>query len=286
MDERGDGASQPPQTVDALIEALDRRGERLPKRLKQCATFLRANLHLVAVSTIADLAKDAGVPASAFIRFCQALGFSGFSQMQALFRADYAQSRPDYTERLSRLGAEGATRAGHLASQFAEAGVRSLIDLSNGIDSRQLQSAAETLAGARTIHLIGLRRAFAVVVYLAYLFDKMGVASMLHQSSGQIDSVHAMGRDDALLAVTFAPFSQETLDLAAKAKARGVPVLALSDTTACPLADFADILMVAREVEVAGLRSPSAAMALATSLAVAVGGLRKENALTARERSQ
>ncbi|MEF2551695.1 MurR/RpiR family transcriptional regulator [Aurantimonas sp. A2-1-M11] len=278
MDSPADEARQPPASVAELLGALDRIDESLPKRLKQCAICLRGNLDRVAVSTVADMAQLADVPPSAFMRFCQTLGFSGYSEMQALFRAEYAQLRPDYTERLSMLRAEGASGAGRLAASFAEAGVKSLMDMSNELDGRQLQAVAERLAAARTIHLIGLRRAFAVVVYFAYLLDKMGVASMLHHTTGQIESDHAIGADDALFAVTFAPFSQETLTLASRVGARSIPVLALSDTTMCPLGDVAEQLLIAREVEVGGFRAPNAAMALVTALAVAIGGLRKERA--------
>ncbi|MCD1641664.1 MurR/RpiR family transcriptional regulator [Aurantimonas coralicida] len=278
MNSSAEGVPRAPASVAELLASLDRIDGALPKRLKQCAICLRANLDRVAVSTVADMAQLAEVPPSAFMRFCQTLGLSGYSEMQALFRAEYAQMRPDYTERLTRLRAEGASGAGRLAADFAEAGIRSLMDMSKELDAQQLQAVAERLAGARTIHLVGLRRAFAVVVYLAYLLDKMGVASMLHHTTGQIESDHAIGPDDALFAVTFAPFSQETLTLAKRVSERGIPVLAMSDTTTCPLVDVAENLLIAREVEVGGFRAPNAGLALVTALAVAIGGLRKEKA--------
>ncbi|MBO1687899.1 MurR/RpiR family transcriptional regulator, partial [Clostridium butyricum] len=64
--------------------------DRLPKRLKQCADFVAANQDRIAVSTVAEMAEGAGVQSSAFMRFCQIMGFSGFSEMQKLFRDSYA----------------------------------------------------------------------------------------------------------------------------------------------------------------------------------------------------
>ncbi len=94
MDSSIEGAQTPPETITQLLARLDRIGGALPKRLRQCAEYLRANINLIAVSTVAEISAAAGVAPSAFMRFCQALGFSGYSEMQALFRAEYAQSRP------------------------------------------------------------------------------------------------------------------------------------------------------------------------------------------------
>ena len=72
----------------------------MPKRLRQCADFIVALPDRVAVSTVAELAAAAEVQPSAVMRFCQELGFSGFSQMQRLFREEYARKWPDYGTRL------------------------------------------------------------------------------------------------------------------------------------------------------------------------------------------
>ena len=265
-----------PANVSELLERLDGIGASLPKRLVQCAEFLRHNIHLVAVSTVADLAAGAGVQPSAFMRFCQALGFSGFSDMQALFRAEYAQFRPDYAERLAQLRERNEEGPEWLAASFAEAGHKSLVSLMNGLDQVKLRDACAILAKAGTIHLIGLRRAFAIVSTMGYMLDKMQVPSVIHRTAGQIESDHAIRPGDALFAVSFTPFSQETLQLAEMTCARGIPVVALSDTADCPMRDAAKVLLIAREVDVGAFRVPTAALTLTTALAVAVGSMRKD----------
>ena len=276
MASTADGGGSAPASVSELVERLDGIGGTLPKRLVQCADFLRHNIHLVAVSTVADLATGAGVQPSAFMRFCQALGFAGYSDMQALFRAEYTQLRPDYTERLSQLRDRGDGRPASLAASLAEAGHKSLVSLVNDLDEERLTEACAILAAAGTIHLVGLRRAYAIVSYMGYMLDKMQVPTVIHRTSGQIESDHAIRPGDALFAVSFAPFSQETLQLANRVATRGIPVVALSDTSDCPLTDDARVTLIAREVDVGAFRVPTAAMTLATSLAVAVGGMRKD----------
>ena len=126
-----------PKTVTELIERLDETASELPKRLRQCAEFTRQHLHLVAVSTVAEMARASRVAPSAYVRFCQGLGFSGYSEMQALFRERYSAFRPDYSARLAGLrgGAVGreVPAVDMIIADFAESGHKSLLRLANTV---------------------------------------------------------------------------------------------------------------------------------------------------------
>lgn len=92
-----------PASVEEFRERLSAQLDDLPRRLRQCAEHVAANIDRIAVSTVADLAAGADVPPSAVMRFCQIMGFSGFSEMQRLFREAYAPGWPDYSTRLKNL---------------------------------------------------------------------------------------------------------------------------------------------------------------------------------------
>ncbi len=264
----------PPATVEAFRDRLAGLPETLPRRLRQCADYIAANTDRIAVSTVADLASGAGVPPSALMRFCRLLGFSGYSDMQRLFRDAYAPGWPDYATRLRNLRDSGSGSATALVAEFVEAGHKSLEALAKSLDEAMLARASAVLASAGTIHVIGFRRAFPVAAYLVYVLEKMQVPSMLHDGVGQFDHRSALRTGDAVLAVTFAPYSGETLSLAADARARGLPVVALTDHPTSPVAGQADAVLCVPEVDFGAFRSLSATLALALALAVAVGTAR------------
>ncbi|WP_309668208.1 MurR/RpiR family transcriptional regulator [Tabrizicola sp.] len=264
-----------PATVDEFRARLASELDSMPKRLRQCADFIARNTDRIAVSTVADLAAGADVPPSAVMRFCQILGFSGFSDMQRLFREAYAPGWPDYATRLRNLKAGASGGPAALVAQFVEAGRLSLEGLASTLDEAALDRAVAILAGAQTIHIIGFRRSFPVSIYLAYMFEKMAVPAMLHDGVGHLDHRFAMRPGDAVLAIAFAPYSVETLNLTADACARSLPVVALTDNLASPLAQIADVTLTVAEVDFGAFRSLSATIALAISLAVAVGSARE-----------
>ena len=260
-----------PTTIKAFEERLLEVAERLPKRLRQCAEYVAANKDRIAVSTVAEMAEGAGVQPSAFMRFCQIMGFSGFSEMQKLFRESFVGGWPDYTTRLQHLRekAEGSPSA--LLAEFVEAGRMSLENLFKTIEPQSLEQAVQVLADAQMIHIIGLRRSFPVASYMAYAFEKMDVPAMLHSAVGRLDNRNAIRPGDVLLAITFSPYSAETIELVEAAQARGVPVVALTDTIVSPLRKYEAITLSVFEVDFGAFRSLSATLCLAIALSVAVG---------------
>lgn len=269
-----DDTKTAPQTIEAFSSRLADLSDGLPKRLRQCADHVAANLDRIAVSTVADLAAGADVPPSAVMRFCQIMGFSGFSDMQRLFRDAYAPALPDYATRLANLRGGARGGAGRLLAEFVEAGRLSLEGLTTALDEKALERAVSVLSGAGVVHVMGLRRAYPVAAYLAYVFEKMSVPAMLHEGAGRLDHRHAIRPGDAVLAISFAPYSEETLALVADACARNLPVVALTDHKASPLARMADPVLTVQEVDFGAFRSLSATLALSIALAVAVGTAR------------
>lgn len=268
-------ADTAPASIDALMARLQALGGQLPRRLQQCADHVQAHSDRIALSTVAQFAGEAGVPASAMMRFCQVLGFSGYTEMQRLFRDVLSTRLPDYATRLSRLKEGPAGHPSQLVAEFVEAGRLSMEALARDLDERKLDQAVACLAAANVIHLVGFRRSFPVTAYLAYVLQKLEIPAVLHDGIGGLDRRTALRPGDALLAVTFNPYSEETLALMRAAHGVSVPVVALTDPPGTGLNGLADIVLGVTEVDFGAFRSLSATIALALSLALAVAARRE-----------
>ena len=263
----------PKDDFDGFVALLRERGPNLPKRLRQVADYALANPDDMALSTAAQVAQQAGVQASTLVRFAQALDYSGFSELQQLFRSRLRQQFPDYRERLAALrdeGAAGPNMAQVLLDGFVEASRSSLARLQTTVRYRDIDKTTDLLAGAETIILVGARRMFAVVSYLAYAFGKLGIRAIL------VDQVAGLGaeqaavarKDDVLLVISCAPYTPSTIDIAAEAHQRGVPVISLTDGPLSPLAQNCRLWLEVREADYGAFRSMAATFALAMTLAV------------------
>ncbi len=266
---------EPPQSVDAFKDRLLGLSGQLPRRLQQCADHVARHLDSIALSTVAQVAQGAGVPPSAMMRFCQIMGFSGYAEMQRLFRDALSRSTPDYATRLANLKAGGVGHPSTLVAEFVEAGRQSMEALARDLNEMALNQAVTTLSRANTIHLAGFRRSFPVASYLGYVFDKLGVPAILHDGVAGLGHRSSLRPGDALLAITFSPYSEETLALASHARDQGLPVVILTDPPANRLSGVADTILTVTEIDFGAFRSLSAAIALALALAVAVAARRE-----------
>ena len=263
-----------PKDFVGLKALIIERGKSLPKRLSQIAAFALNNPDDIAFGTVASIAEQAQVQPSSLIRFSQAMGYQGFSELQEIFRARLRDRVPNYEERIAQLRehAKSASKARILFDGFSEAAQKSIADLGSKIDAKVLDKAVARLAAAQTIYIIGLRRSFPISSYIAYAFGKLGIRHVLVDGLGGLASndIAFATPKDAALAVSFTPYASETVALVAQAARAHVPVIAVTDSAFSPLARDAEIWFEVAEANFEGFRSLAATLALAMTLTVAV----------------
>lgn len=270
----------PPRDFDDLRDALVERRVKLPKRLEQVARFAIAHPEEIAFGTVATIAEKAQVQPSALIRFAQALGYPGFSDLQrTVFQSRLRERVTSYDERLSALrDATGPqSRTASLFDGFCEAASSSIERLRTALDLETLERAAEALAKAETIYLIAQRRSYPVSAYMSYAFGKLGVKSVLIGSNVGTDqeTIAFAGPKDAALAISFTPYASSTVTLARIAAERGAQMVVVTDSPFSPLVADEAIWFEVVEADFRGFRSLAAVMSLAMTLTVAVADLRR-----------
>jgi DNA-binding MurR/RpiR family transcriptional regulator len=272
----------PPRDFPALKTLIAERAATLPKRLTQIAAYALENPDDIAFGTVSSIAAGAQVQPSALVRFSQAMGYQGFSAMQEVFRSRLRERILSYGERLQQLRehAEQAPKSNLILQGFCDASIKSLAALQEKLDPQVLERAASRLAAARTIYLLGLRRSFPVASYFAYGFARLGVPAILVDAVGGLaaEQLAFATPEDAVLAISFAPYAAETVQLARDAAGRGVPVVAITDSPFSPLAPIGEPWFEVLEANFEGFRSLAATLTLAMTLTVAIAERRQQEA--------
>ncbi|GKW48246.1 MULTISPECIES: MurR/RpiR family transcriptional regulator [unclassified Halomonas] len=267
--------NQTPQDFTTLEARITADYPALSRRLQQTARFLLDHPQEVAFATVAKLADQAGVTPSTLIRFANSFGFKGFSEMQQLFRARLVDELPNYTERIRAVRtATGETPdSTELLWEFAEANREVLDQLPGRIDPRHLEQALDIFEKAEIVHVMGARRSFVVASYMAYALQHVDKRTQLVSGLGgmHLEQLKSMGDRDALMVVSFSPYAQESREAAEEAKARGLPLVVITDSSLSPLARLADVSLVVHEAEVKSFRGLTASLCLTQTLAIALG---------------
>jgi DNA-binding MurR/RpiR family transcriptional regulator len=262
-----------PGSYEELRAVLSSGTVRLPKRLRQVAVFLWQHPAAVALGTVTSVAAEAAVQPSTLVRFAQNLGYSGFSELQDLFKSHLAEGHLAGARRRDAQPGEAA----RLVEGFVEAAAASLARVGERLDMTALERMAEALAAADILYLVGSKRAFAVTTYISLSLANLGVRNIALDNVGAaaFEMLRGATPRDALLAVSFTPYNSVTPELAAAAAQMGVPVVALTDSAFSPLAPISQAYIEVVEESFSGFKSLSATLAVAMALVLRIAQLRE-----------
>jgi DNA-binding MurR/RpiR family transcriptional regulator len=268
-----------PGSYEELRAVLSSGTARLPKKLRQVAIHLWQHPTAVALGTVTSVAHEAGVQPSTLVRFAQAFGYSGFSDLQDVFKAYLADGgRRTREEAHSHWDGDSRGEAARLIDGFVGASANSLAHVRDRLDLAQFEIMSQILAAADLIYVIGAKRAFPLVSYASLAFANLGVRNLALDNVGStaFELLRCATASDAVLAISFTPYNSITPELAASAAQRGVPIVSLTDSAFSPLVPVSRAYIEVVEERFSGFKSLSATLAVAMALVLRVEQRRAE----------
>ena len=266
-----------PGSYEELRAVLSSGTARLPKKLRQVAIHLWQHPTAVALGTVTSVAGEAGVQPSTLVRFAQAFGYSGFSDLQDVFKAHLADGGREGRDQWEEASSSEAAR---LVDGFIRSSATSLAGVRDRLDLAQFEAMSQTLAAADLIYIIGSKRAFSLVSYVSLALANLGVRNLALDNVGStaFELLRCASASDAVLAVSFTPYNSITPELAASAAQRGVPIVSMTDSAFSPLVPVSKAYIEVIEESFSGFKSLSATLAVAMALVLRVEQRRAEAA--------
>ena len=277
-----------PASYEELRAVLASGSARLPKRLRDVAVFLWQHPGDVALGTSTTISEQAGVLPSTLVRFAQHLGYSGFSDLQDLFKEHMKGGFATYARSVAVNPAEGREGSDVTFVQgYITAARESLARAAADLDMASFEAVANIVAKAKIVYLVGSKRAYPVTTYMAIALSKLGVRNVLVDNVGSsaFDQIGGGAEGDVVIAVNFSPYNSITAEIATAGVQAGMPVVAITDSALSPLVRIASAWIEIVENDFAGFRSPAATITVATALVLAVARRREQAAeATARKK--
>ena len=259
---------------EGLKTEITKQYPALSRQLQEIARFTLDSPQEIALATVATAAAKAGVQPSAMVRFAQALGFGGYSEMQQIFRDQLVQRSSSYRDRIERLRQEHAKDSpSAVLREFVTESIASLTHLGEHITAKKLDEAIRLISDATHIHVLAQRRAFPVACYLTYALSQLELPTSLMDGVGGMvrDQALAIRPGDVLIAVSFRNYSPDVIALAAECRKRGVTVVVITDSTVSPLQRYATVAFDLGDHGDQPFRSLVEPLCLAQSLVVSIG---------------
>ncbi|MFM9435785.1 DNA-binding MurR/RpiR family transcriptional regulator [Janthinobacterium sp. CG_23.3] len=263
--------------IDKLMQHIADEYDALSRQLKVIAQYVEKHRASLMLERISDIAGACDVQPSAIVRFAQRFGYSGFSEMQDVFRQAYteqASATPNYQQRIRKLidTRDDKISVGDMTREFVGASRDGLDDLAGGLDDAQLEAAVTLLQKADNIYVVGVRRSFPIASYIAYALEH--TAKRVHLVSGlggmHREQMRSIRGGDVAIAISFAPYGKETQQCARLAHDNGAKVLVITDSKLAPLARTADALLTVTEGSAFAFRSLTSTICLCQALFIAL----------------
>ena len=272
-------------TYDELKDTISRVYPDMSKQLQRIARFALDKPHDLALGTVAVVAEATEVQPSAMIRFANSLGYSGFSEMQQVFRGHLVERSASYRERIDHLRRKqvsGVRAPAGVLHQLVGDSVAELGLLEEHIVESDMKAAVKLIANAKRIHVLAQRRAFPVASYLAYALGQLELRTQLLDGAGGMlrENVRMIDKPDVLVVASFMHYSPEVIEAAESCNRRGIAIIAITDRPLSPLKAHARVCFELADNSSRPFRSLVAPLCLAQALVMSTGYHLAEKAAT------
>jgi DNA-binding MurR/RpiR family transcriptional regulator len=271
-----------------LAERIIRSFDDMPAQLQAGARFVLDRPRDVALLSMREQARQAGVQPATMTRLAKRLGMDGYDEVRELYAAAVREGDRGFAGKAGvQVISQKLKGDKALASDMLGSIGRQIEALATPQNLDRLVGAARALASARHIYCLGLRSSHSVAWHLHYVLTLVGDRSV------HIDGIGATGPDilaratnrDVLLAASVMPYTRLTIELAEYAIEQGLTLVAITDSEVAPLAQMARHVVLVQTESPSFFHAMSPAFAVAEVLGALVAGRGGEEALASLRHS-
>ena len=271
-----------------LAEQIIKTFDDMPAQLQAGARYVLDRPRDVALLSMREQARQAGVQPATMTRLAKRLGMEGYDEVRELYAAAVRDGGLGFAGKAGvQVVSQKLKGDRALAADMLKSIGKQIERLAAPANLDRLVAAARALTSARRVYCLGLRSSHSVAWHLHYVLTLVGDRSI------HIDGIGATGADalaratnrDILLVTSVMPYTRLTVELAEYAVRRGIAVVAITDSEVAPLAQIAQDVIVVPTESPSFFHAMSPAFAVAEVLGAVIAGRGGEDALASLRHS-
>jgi DNA-binding MurR/RpiR family transcriptional regulator len=265
-----------------LADRIIKSFETMSGQLQLAARYVLDNPRDVALLSMREQARQAGVQPATMTRFAKHLDLAGYDEIREMYGAAVRDGDLGFAR---KAGVQVASQKSKGDKAQAAEMLMTLAGQINRLASddrlEQLVAAAGCLAKARKIYCLGLRSSHSIAWHLHYVLSLIGDRSVHLDGPGGVgtDVLARAKTNDVLVAVSVLPYTRQTIELADHAGMQGLTVVAITDSEVAPLAQVAKHTIIVPTGSPSFFHTMSPAFVVAEILGAIVAGRSGEDGL-------
>jgi DNA-binding MurR/RpiR family transcriptional regulator len=195
--------------------------------------------------TITELAERAGTSETTVIRFCRAMGFSGYPELRLTLAAEAGRAVDDPPGR-AEMGSDISPDDGldEVVKKIAFADARAVEDTAAQLDVAELERVVDRVAQARRVDIYGVGASAFVAQDFQQKLHRIGrIAFAWSDLHIALTSAALLDERDVAFGISHTGTTMDTIEAFAEAGRRGATTVALTNFPKSPIARAADLVL-------------------------------------------
>lgn len=257
-----------------LINWIENEFSKLSKGQKIIAQYILSDYDKVAFMTAAKLGDTVGVSESTVVRFANALGFSGYPELQKSLQ-ELIKTKLTTVQRVE-MSKEYSNDFTTL-KKVLRADIDNIKGTLDDIDPEAFEKAINRIINAKKIYIVGLRSSATLGEYLAFYLNFIldNVVLVNYGISDVFEQILKVTENDLVIGISFPRYSTRTYELLEYAKEQGANIISITDSKLAPISELSSDILIARSNMASFVDSLVAPFSVANALIVSVGMRKK-----------
>ncbi len=225
---------------------------KLTPKLRQVADYVSGHTAECCFITAAELAQELNVSFSSVIRFTREMGFAGYQEFQTFLQQEQLKD----TNRIQESIVVPAERLNEIRKKGRKAPVKELVtaqvleNLQNTITANtqeQFDAACRIIMASDIKSIISHRGSSCVATFLHVIMRQTihHVYNYADHGTNIFDFVSDLTDKDCLIAIAFPRYSRLIVLACEMAKKNGAKIIAITNKPTSPIAQMADVTLLA-----------------------------------------
>ncbi len=241
------------------------------------AAYISEHYDKAAFMTAKKLGSVVGVSESTVVRFAMKLGYDGYPALQTGLQ-DMIRNRLTAVQRLEVTSTKLSDR--NILHAVMTDDMEKIAATLASVDQDAFNNAVRETIAARRVYILGMRSSAGLASFLGFYFQLIfeNVRIITTNSANELyEQLFHVGEGDIVYGISFPRYSRGTVRALKFVKSRGAHVVAVTDSSRSPIAEYADYALYARSDMASFVDSLVAPLSLFNALIIAVGMRKKED---------
>ncbi|MDK2800147.1 MAG: RpiR family transcriptional regulator, carbohydrate utilization regulator [Clostridiales bacterium] len=205
---------------------------------KKIADYILKNRDEIVDISIHPLAKKTGTSAATVIRFCQALGFKGYTEFKFYIERELLSPVGE----IEKINKDDSIKV--IKQKLFNFNKEVIDDTLMILDDDQTEKAVDAISKAETIHFYGEGGSGSIAFSAAHAFLQIGLpCNFFNDAFLQVSSASQLKKGDVAIGITHSGRTINTIDAIKVAKERGATTICITGYVNSPITEYSDIIL-------------------------------------------